>query len=361
VTTTEISPPPTDADFVAARAYYEREIAAGVERFLGQRRRTCPWCGSGRLGRRVVLPDLVQRKPGRFRFDVCRACGHVFQNPCPTPDGLDFYYRDFYDGLGASTTETMFSWQTEFYESRARAVAPFLTPSHWLDIGAGYGHFAHAAREIWPDTTFDGLDQGTALAVGHARGWLDNIHQGQLVDLATDLTGRYDVVSMFHYLEHLTEPRAQLDLAAQLLAPGAYLMVEVPDPEFRLGRVLGPLWTPCHTLQHLHLIPLRNLLGALTERGLVPVRVQRREAHMPIDLTCAVLALGWLAGPDPRLPWRPVPSSADRLRHRQVQRMFPPAVRVAYGADKRLARLIRAAGTGNVYRVLARRVEKGSQ
>lgn len=352
-----VAGPPTDADFEALRPFYAQALDGGLERFLGPRRQTCPWCGSGRLRIRTRLPDLVQRKPGRFAFEVCLTCRHVFQNPCPTPDGLEFYYRDCYDGLGGSTTEMMFAWQTEIYRSRARSVAPFLTPRHWLDVGAGYGHFARDARAIWPHTVFDGLDWGSTVEEGVRRGWLDHAHRGQLAALGDELTGRHDVVSMFHYLEHLPDPRAELDLVAGMLAPGAYLLIEMPDPECLLGRALGPLWTPSHMIQHLHLIPLRNLLAALTERGLVPVCVQRREAHLPIDLTCAVLALGQLLGPDPRLPWRPEPTAFSRRRHREVKRALTPLVKLAYAADLRLAPLLRATGTGNVYRVLARRVQ----
>jgi SAM-dependent methyltransferase len=361
MTTAPATAPPSDADFAERRACYAQELADGVERFVGPRRSTCPWCGSGRLRTRTRLPDLVQRKPGRFTFDECRACGHVFQNPAPTGEGLEFYYRDFYDGLGASTAETFFGWQTQTYLDRAKAVQRMLTPRSWLDVGAGYGHFAATARSVWPQTRFIGLDQGSGVLEGLRRGWLDAVHQGELAALEAELTHRHDVVSMFHYLEHLPDPRAELDLAARILAPGAHLILELPDPEFLLGRALGPLWTPCHTLQHLHLMPLQNLLAALTGRGLIPVRVQRRDAHMAIDLTCAVLALGQWLGPDPRLPWRREAGPLDRARHRQVHRALPKAVRWSHAVDQRLARLIRAAGTGNVYRVLARRAEGSPQ
>jgi SAM-dependent methyltransferase len=349
--------PPTDADFARLRAPYTEEIAAGVERFLEPEATACPWCGSARLATRTRLPDLVQAKPGRFRFDVCRTCGHVFQNPRLSPEGLAFYYRDFYDGLGASTTQQMFAYQTDIYHSRARMVAPHLTPRQWLDVGCGHGHFCHDAKTIWPETAFDGLDFGDGVLAGARRGWLRTGRQGEFAAVAEELTGRYDVISMFHYLEHLPDPRAELDVVARVLAPGGHLFIEVPDPTFVLGRALGPLWTPCHTLQHLHLMPLRNLLAALTSRGLIPVHVQRGEAHLPIDLTAATVALARWLGPDPRLPWRPVSTKISARRYRAVCRTFPPVIKAAYATDRKLAPLFAAAGVGNVYRVLARRAD----
>lgn len=345
----------TEAEFDALRASYADALAEGVERFFAPARRTCPWCGSGRLKRCNHAPDFVQRKPGRFRWDACRTCGHVFQNPSITPEGLDFYYRDFYDGLGGDTVETMFAAQTEFYLGRARMVSRFLTPRHWLDVGCGYGHFAKEARTILPDTHFAGLDFGSAVTAGAARGWLDTAHRGSLREVAEQLTGVHDVISLIHYLEHIPDPRVELDVVADMLAPGGHLLIEVPDPECRLGRALGPLWTPAFQVQHLHLFPLRNLLAALTERDLIPVAVERGEAHMAIDLTAAVIAVGQLLGPDPRLPWRPAATEWATRTHQLVWKTLTPAMKAAYAADLRLAPLLRKTGTGNVYRVLAKR------
>lgn len=353
-----MTPTPTDADFESRRSSYDDALSAGVERFFAPPRRTCPWCGSARLKRCNRGPDLVQRKPGRFAWDACRTCEHVFQNPSITPEGLDFYYRDFYDGLGGETVEAMFAAQTEIYHSRARLVRRFLTPRHWLDVGCGYGHFAKEARTVLPDTVFAGLDFGSAVTDGATRGWLDTAYRGNLRDLASDLEGSHDVISMIHYLEHIPDPRVELDVVAGMLEPGGFLLVEVPDPACLLGRALGPLWTPAFQVQHLHLFPLRNLLAALTERDLIPVAVDKDEAHIPIDLTSAVIAVGQWLSPDPRLPWRARANGASTLTYRQVWRALTPAMKAAYAADLRLAPLLRRTGTGNVYRVLARRGER---
>lgn len=103
------------------RADYQAELARGTERFLLPKRTTCPWCESGALTRRMRTRDWVQGKPGVFTLDRCRDCGHVFQNPRLNQEGLDFYYRDFYDGLGAETWEKMF----------AVAAAPAATVRAW--------------------------------------------------------------------------------------------------------------------------------------------------------------------------------------------------------------------------------------
>ena len=45
----------------------------------------------------------------------------MFQNPRLSLDGLDFYYKDFYDGLGEDGMEFVFGFGVEPYLDRARA------------------------------------------------------------------------------------------------------------------------------------------------------------------------------------------------------------------------------------------------
>jgi hypothetical protein len=347
--------PTTTEELAAARPWYTAELAQGVERFLEPHRRTCPWCGSGRLRVRVTTPDVVQGKPGVFTLEECRTCRHVFQNPRLTPAGLDFYYRDCYDGLGGPAAEQVFSWGTEFYLNRARMVAPFLTPRTWLDVGTGYGHFCKDARTVWPDATFDGLDMGAGVELGLERGWLDHAYRGWLADLADQVAGRYDVVSMHHYLEHVRDPRAELDVVADIVGTGSYLLIEVPDPSSMLGRILGRWWAPWGQPQHQHLIPTHNLLQALVERGFTPVSVARPTAHMSVDLTYAVMSFATVAGPDPRLPWRGTPTALGTRRWEAVWKAAPRVIKAAYRADQAIASTVRRADAANSYRILARK------
>ena len=62
------------------------------------------------------------------------------------------------------------------------------------------------------------------------RGWVDRAHRGLFPDLAAEMAGEYDVVSMHHYLEHTRDPGVELEAAATALAPGGLLSLEIPDP-----------------------------------------------------------------------------------------------------------------------------------
>jgi SAM-dependent methyltransferase len=338
------------------RPSYQAELANSVERFLEPRRDICPWCGSTDLSVRLRTSDLVQRKPGRFTLEQCGTCRHIFQNPRLTPAGLDFYYRDFYDGLGQQQTEAVFSTAEQSYRGRVDMLKPFTTPKAWLDVGAGYGHFCRLAREVWPDTVFDGLDQSVSVEDAQRRGWIDHCYRGEFVALADELADRYDVVSMHHYLEHTREPFDELDAAAKVLPAGSYLLIELPDPESSFGRVLGRWWLPWFQPQHQHMIPVRNLVQALADRGFSAMAIERGAAHQSVDLLFGLVLALLVVAPDPRLPWLATgPTRWRRFRHTTVWAVGRPLLVITNLLDKLLRQVVRRTRGGNTYRVLARK------
>ncbi|MEV3853486.1 class I SAM-dependent methyltransferase [Streptomyces sp. NPDC050095] len=349
---------PTIQAVAERRPAYLTELAQGTERFHEPRRPDCPWCGSTKLRTRLRTTDLLQHKPGEFTIDQCRSCAHSFQNPRLTPEGLNFYYRDFYDGLYADQAEKIFGAQTSTkrYQASARALAHHMEPESWLDVGTGHGHFPAVAKQVLPYTAFDGLDISEGVEEGRKEGRIDEAHRGFLTDLAPQLAGRYDAMSMFHYLEHSLDPREELKAAHRVLRPGGHLMIEVPDPECRYAKLLGKWWVSYFQPQHLHFIPLANLRTELAALGYTVVAVDRREPHVPLDLTAAVALLAGHYLPDADDPWRSkVPSAAQRKLRKILMYAAAPAFVAAYAADQLLAPLVSRTSFSNAYRVIARR------
>ncbi|KOU35269.1 class I SAM-dependent methyltransferase [Streptomyces sp. WM6368] len=346
---------PDTASERARAASYREDLAAGPERFLEPRRTDCPWCGGDRLTVRVRMPDQLQGKPGRFTLEQCGDCGHVFQNPRLTPAGLEFYYRDFYDGRGGEGTGTVFGTQGASYRGRAEMLLPHADPASWLDVGTGHGHFCNAARDVWPRTRFDGLDMGEGVREAERRGWVETGYLGQFPEFASKLAGQYEVVSMYHYLEHTREPLAELDAAATVLAPGGFLAIELPDPESRMARLLGPFWLPWFQPQHQHLMPAANLREALADRGFTVVAEEHGAAHQGNDFFGAVAFAAARVSPDPDRPWGPGPTPRTRLLAHAVRVASLPCFAAAVALDTLRTAAARRTDGGNAYRMLARK------
>jgi SAM-dependent methyltransferase len=344
-----------EAAIEEGRARYDELLDLGWERFFEPRSESCPLCGDCYLEELFTTRDNFQQKPGRFTLERCVTCGHIFQNPRLTAEGLSFYYRDYYDGLGAELTERVFSSYGDVYARRARMVGEVVEqPARWLDVGCGHGHFCCAARDELKGVEYHGLDLSESVEEAYRRGWIDKPLRGLFPELAPELANSYDVVSMHHYLEHVLDPAAEIEAARTALVPGGYLLVEVPAPESRLGRMLGRFWVNWLQPQHLHFVSMRNMDRLLRDHGFTPVSWQGREAHMPIDISWAVILLLQRLAPTVDRPWKPPATICARTRRAVVWTLGSPLVGLASLVDRALARFVGPLRSWNLYRVLAR-------
>ncbi|MEY9931615.1 SAM-dependent methyltransferase [Catenulispora sp. GP43] len=349
----------TTAEAIAqARPAYEADLKAGLDHFFHPRQNQCPWCQSHRLQPHLHTKDLLQHKPGDFHLDRCQDCGHIFQNPRLNPEGLAFYYRDFYDGLGEKNTANLFAGRTTTYRRRAQALTPHNPrPTTWLDVGTGHGHFCATAQTIHPHTAFDGLDFTDGAELAEKAGRVRHGHRGNFPDIAPTITGHYDVVSMFHYLEHSEQPWLELQAAHQALRPGGHLLIEVPDAASRYSRLLGRRWLPWLQPQHLHFIPAANLRERLTTLGFTVLTEHHLEAHDRVDLLAATWFTLDALAPREEAPWLAGrPGKLKRAARAAVVIAGIPALLAATVLDRVMPRfLIRRLELSNAYRVIARR------
>jgi SAM-dependent methyltransferase len=344
-------------DAAAERSWYAEAVRNGTGHFFEEPATACPLCGDEALRRHLEVGDIWQGKPGRLRLDACRGCGHVFQNPRLSLDGLTYYYRDFYDGLGEDGIELLFDAEGQPYAARADFVLAHGAPRSWLDVGCGHGHFCHAIKQRVPGATVDGLDMSDGVLDAQRRGWLDEAHTGLFPELAPSLEGTYDVVSMSHYLEHTRDPRAEVAAAARALAPGGLFFVEVPDPSSWLGRMLGRFWLPWFQPQHQHFVQHDALQALMREHGLEPVASHRAEAHIPTEGILGTIAVLSMLAPTPEFPWRPPATLARRMGHSFVWGLGAPFLLLAVLFDRVTAPVFARIGASNAYRVLARKSE----
>ena len=340
------------------RPAYAADLLAGLDRLFDPRRTDCPWCGSTELRERLRTTDVIQHKPGRFRLDRCERCGHVFQNPRLSAQGLEFYYRDFYDGLGEASAGGLFAGRGRMYRRRAEALlAHAAAPENWLDVGTGHGHFCEAAQAVCPATAFDGLDFTDGAELAEKAGRVRRGYRAGFVESAASMADGYEVVSMFHYLEHSLDPGLELAAARRVVRPGGHLFIEVPDPQSRYARLLGRWWLPWLQPQHLHFIPVANLRGRLGELGFTVVAEQHAEPHDPVDLVAATWFLLDTLAPRADAPWFPErPGPVRRAARAVIVILGVPALLLAALLDKVVLRgLSHRLGLANAYRLIARR------
>ena len=280
---------------------------------------------------------------GRFVLDQCEDCAHTFQNPRLTAAGLDFYCRDLHEGLGPAAAERLLGRTGTARAARAaaRALLPFGEPESWLDVGTGHALFPAVAGRSTRTPRSTGSTRARVVERAAADGHIEEAHRGPLTELALarPAGGRYDVVSMFHHLEHTPDPRAELRAARTALRPGGHLLIETADPECRSrpARPLVALAPPAAApAPDAAAQPPRGAGGPRlhgrrrrTPRRARPVRPHGGARRCSSPARC----------PPRTPPWRARPAAALRSTAcaRHCCAPPPPAVAAARAADRLLA------------------------
>ena len=167
-----------------------------------------------------------------LRTTICRACGLVWSNPRPGPEDVRRYYSREYrlDYKGHSTPSLRhIARSARGALNRYRTLAPYLKRgARILDAGAGGGEVVYVLRKLGFDAS--GLEPDEQYA-RHAREVLDVPVATGFVQDTTFPSGSFDVVTMYHALEHVEDPAAILSRLRSWSADDGVLLVEVPNVE----------------------------------------------------------------------------------------------------------------------------------
>lgn len=237
----------------------------------------CPGCDA--VGGRA----LFRGSPvNGFAIRRCSTCALVFSAPRPTPAQLDEVYVSSYLASGGSITG--YRSYNELPEAQARrswhdlrSYAFDLLPAvgRVLDIGCATGGFlAEAQASGW---TVRGTDYSTEAATRAAEVNGVAVEAPTLLP-ADDAGAPFDLVTMWHVLEHLVELRETVDQLAGLVAPDGLLVIEVPNWD-SVGRLVrGRSWSQLRPPEHINFFTPRSLTGLIERAGF---RVVRRSTRYP--------------------------------------------------------------------------------
>jgi 2-polyprenyl-3-methyl-5-hydroxy-6-metoxy-1,4-benzoquinol methylase len=169
-----------------------------------------------------------------FRVLGCPQCGLRFtdlSNWRYPYSGADYYDATSMDRLVPHRPHIV---------RRVRDVQKHLARGRILDIGCGIGEFAIVMQEAGFDV--EAIDE-SQLAIGALRGLRPEVkwHCGNVLEHLDEL-GRFDLVTMYHVLEHIPNPLAAMEGIKRLLAPGGLLVLEVPNARGLQARFKGPRW-----------------------------------------------------------------------------------------------------------------------
>ena len=232
----------------------------------------CYSCGSTRNREFILAQDDLTGKPGTFRFVTCQDCGLVYQNPRITIDHIKPYYDDEYIAHRKKTDWGRLTW---FYNrvmdrhdiEKDHIVRRYLrldAKSEVLDVGCAVGTFLQKMRKLYGArvTGVDFKDLSSHPSLAGVEFHCGLFYEQQIA------AGRFDLITMWHFLEHDYDPPRTLHTAKRLLKPEGRLVIEVPRLDSVTFRLYRERWPGLQAPQHTVLFAKRTLLQLVEKSGL---------------------------------------------------------------------------------------------
>lgn len=238
----------------------------------------CPICGHRDLSP-VRESNYFRGNQEKFSIAECAQCHFWMTNPQPEegPELAAYYETEDYvshteqqEGL----VDRVYLAVRRYALKRKKALIDSLvkSPGRLLDFGAGTGAFLEVARAGgWQ---VEGREPSTLARKKAAEKGIE------LQDPAMELPqGTYDVISLWHVLEHLPNLQKDLRRLTQALRKGGHLVIAVPNHESLDATLYGNKWAAFDVPLHLWHFKKKNIRDLAAQHQL-SVRAIK---NMPFD------------------------------------------------------------------------------
>lgn len=244
----------------------------------------CPFCG-GKASLFLQATDVNRRVSDLvFQLLRCEACGLLsLGNP---PADLGRYYTAGYHPKASTVADL--EPQLRPHRYKLDLVRRYHAGGRLLEIGPSMGAFCLLAQRAGFEVEAIEIDPGCVAFLRDQLG-IRTHHSGDpdlVLAQAEDET--YDVICLWHALEHVPRPWAVLDAAARRLRPGGCVVIACPNPDSWQARVMGPRWPHWDLPRHLFAIPIAWLRRRAAALGLtVALETTKDQGSLHLNL------IGW--------------------------------------------------------------------
>ncbi len=229
---------------------------------------TCPVCKSTEFSEVLRAKDHTVSKE-QFTIVHCANCSHRFTHPVPGPEDIGPYYQSEEYISHSNTSRGFINWAYQVVrkrtlKSKRKLVSNFSGKStgKLLDLGAGTGAFLAEMQSAQWEATGIEPDPGARQVAQETWGL-----QLQTADGFYDLPeNEFDVVTMWHVLEHVHDLDGYLKKIYAMLREGGKWIVAVPNYTSWDADKYQEMWAAYDVPRHLyHFSPAS--MKALVERG----------------------------------------------------------------------------------------------
>ena len=206
---------------------------------------------------------VIQHIEGHDIFR-CPDCDIVYTAVEKTANSTEIErkYSTFYENKKGKATRFFapMEWLVTFFRFlRAFWIYLIFKPKSVLDIGCGRGYTLYFLKRYFKIDRVTGTQVSYPAFKCATEKIGPNVHLNDLLDIDFQDVKQYDVITLWHVLEHLENPDGYLDKIRELLSDNGTLFFQIPNLSSWTRRMTGKYWLSWDIPYHLYHFNLKGI------------------------------------------------------------------------------------------------------
>ena len=212
----------------------------------------CPICNSPEAMPFLSCADnTVSRET--FAIEQCNSCGFKYTNPRPDENKLGDYYKSE-NYVSHSNTKKGFINSAYQLVRKYTLIKKLQLISHYhktgkiLDIGCGTGEFLKLFKDAkWQTAGIEPDPDALKMAVKNY-----DLDIKQEVEIKNLETASFDIITMWHVLEHVPKLNERIEDLKRLIKPNGIIVIAVPNCTSLDAKIYKEHWAAYDLPRHLY-------------------------------------------------------------------------------------------------------------
>jgi 2-polyprenyl-3-methyl-5-hydroxy-6-metoxy-1,4-benzoquinol methylase len=232
----------------------------------------CPICNNHTFHHFLRCSDYTTTKE-EFNIIRCSECSFLITSPRPSQSEIGKYYQSdkyiSHTGSSKNLTDKLYLLARSYSLSKKRhLIERHLKPGTLLDYGSGTGEFLnHCSIHGWK---VEGVEPSQE-AKSKAKQFAHLIIHSDLEELTNR---KFQVITLWHVLEHIHTLTDTLKRLTELLHEKGKIIIAVPNPESYDAKKYQQYWAAYDVPRHLWHFKKKDISALLKQSGLTLVDIQ---------------------------------------------------------------------------------------
>ena len=220
----------------------------------------CPICGDTHQKEYLNTLDYFLTNES-FSLKQCDGCGFIYTSPRPDDEDLSRYYQsDAYlshHARGFSPVRLVYQFlRRRNIRNKFQLIHQLVPDGKILDIGCGTGELlSYFKKHGWEAT---GVEPDAAARKYASEKWSLDIFDENAISKLDE--GSFDVITMWHVLEHVNDINTRIRDVYRLLKKGGYFIAALPNPNAWDAGYYKKYWAAWDLPRHLFHFSEKNIV-----------------------------------------------------------------------------------------------------